>query len=196
MGRSTLITEEMRDWSESAVVGLGSLSLLEFLVDEVGDKFFSLKLREVDISASEFLIVDDLSLHEIWKSNEEGVTPWGEHLSGLAVILVEFFEKLQSLVMSLLFSEDIIEFHNEVLVGGDMCEETFWDQNTTVVLSLGSSILNEVSDSSNNIWKRFTSIGALFGNDDHIWMSLEGALKSKMRWISTHESNEIPVLNS
>ena len=77
-----------------------------------------------------------------------------------------------------------------------MGEKTLWDQDATVVLTLGSSILHEVSDSSDNIWEGLTSVGALLGDDDHIWMSLEGALKSKMRWISTHESNEIPVLNS
>lgn len=117
MGGSTLITEEVRDWREGTIVGLGSLSLLQFFVDEVGDELLSLKLREVDVGTAKLLVVDDLSLHEIWQSDVEGVTPWSQHLSGLAVVLVELLEKFQSHIVGLLISEDIIKLHNKMLVG-------------------------------------------------------------------------------
>jgi hypothetical protein len=71
MGRSSLITEEMRHWSESTTIGLRSLSLLKFFVDEVGNKLLGLELREIDVSAAKLLIVNDLSLHEVGKRDVE-----------------------------------------------------------------------------------------------------------------------------
>lgn len=195
MSRSSLVTEEVCNWSERTTVGLGSLSLLELLINEVSDELLGLKLGEVDVGSSKLLVVDDLPLHEVWECDKERVTPWGQHLTGLGIILIELLEKFESFIVGVMFSEDIIELKDKVLVGGNVCKKTFGDQYATVVFTQGGSVLNEISNSSDDVWKGLTSIGTLLGDDNHVWMSLESALKSKMGWISTHKSNEVPVLD-
>jgi len=71
MSRSSLITEEVRDWCEGASVRLRSLSLLKLLFNEVRNELLGLELREVNFGTTELLIIDDLSLHKIWQRNEE-----------------------------------------------------------------------------------------------------------------------------
>lgn len=69
------------------------------------------------------------------------------------VILVKVFEKLDSFIVRVLLSKDVVELQNEVLVGGDVSKETFWNEDATVVLTLGSSVLDEVSNSSDDVRK-------------------------------------------
>ena len=94
MSRSSLVTEEMSNWCECTSIGLGSLSLLELLINEVSNQFLGLELGEVNIGTTKLLVVDNLSLHEIWKSDVQRVRPWCEFLSSLVVILVELLKEL------------------------------------------------------------------------------------------------------
>jgi len=48
VARSTLISEEVGDWSEGALVGSGLLSSLELDLDEVGDELLGLDVRQLD----------------------------------------------------------------------------------------------------------------------------------------------------
>jgi hypothetical protein len=76
-----------------------------------------------------------------------------------------------------------------------MLQKTFWNKNTTEVLTFFSSLLYGISDSVYDIWECFSSESTLFGNNEHIWVSLESALKSQMRWVLTHQTDEIPIFN-
>lgn len=117
MSRSSLVTEEVSDWSEGSAILLGLLSFLKFLIDEISNKSFRFKLREIDITTSELLIVDDLSLHEIRKCDEEGITPWSQQFSRLAVIVVELVKHLHLILILHVLSENNVELLNQVLVG-------------------------------------------------------------------------------
>jgi len=61
-----------------------------------------------------------------------------------------------------------------------MAQKTFWNEDGTKVFTLERSLLNNISDTINDIWKCLTSVSTLFRYDDHVRVSLESTLQSKM----------------
>ena len=82
-----------------------------------------------------------------------------------------------------------------MLVCSHMVQKSLRNEDATKVLFLVSSGLYQVSDSVYNINKSLTSVGTLLRDDNGVRMCLESALDGQMRGVSTHKSDEIPVLN-
>ena len=83
----------------------------------------------------------------------------------------------------------------EVLVGSNIIEETLGDQNTAVVLALVGSFGNDITDSVNDVDQGFSSVGALFRDDDKVRVGLHGTIQDQMGGVSAHETDKVPILN-
>jgi hypothetical protein len=103
--------------------------------------------------------------------------------------------KLLGLFPVLALREELIDLMNKVLVGSNMIQETLGNENTPVVFTLVGSLSNDIANATDDIDQGFTSAGALFGDNDEVGVSLHGAFKDQMGGISTHKSNEVPVLD-
>lgn len=184
----------MSNWGESTLINLLILSSFEFNGDEMCEKFLGLNHGQIDLSGN-FLLVNKLDLHELWKSTVKRETPWGQSLLDEVLILNAFVGASLLLLLIGASFEQFIELINQMLISRDMLQKPFWNENTSEILTLFCSFLYCISDSVYDIGESFTSESTLFGDDEHIWVSLEGALKSQMRWVLTHQTNEIPILD-
>lgn len=195
MTASTLVTEEVGDRGEGSVVGTSLLSLLELLIDEVSNELFSLDMGELDATL-ELSLGKKLKLHEIGKSLIKRVGPGSQLLFSDFLMLVHVLTKLLKLLNAgdtLL--EDLVKLSNEVLEGTDERQETFRDEDATVVLASGSSLLADVSYFLYNVGESLMSSSAFLRNKDDVGLGLESALHGEVGRLSTHKSDKVPVLD-
>ena len=115
MSSSSLVAEEMGNWSEASLENSSSLSLGNLFRDEVSEELFSLNLGEVDFSG-DLLLIDKLKLHEVWQSLEETETPWTKALPHVVIVFVQLFRKFLLLLISLTHLEQGVELIDEMLV--------------------------------------------------------------------------------
>mmetsp|Transcript_36969 Transcript_36969/g.56634 ORF Transcript_36969/g.56634 Transcript_36969/m.56634 type:complete len:290 (-) Transcript_36969:2350-3219(-) len=195
MSSSSLVAEEVGNRGEGALVRSSVLSSLELELDEVRNELLGLELGEVD-AARDLLLVDQLDLHEVGQSCEQGETPWGEVFFDVAVVGCEVVGQLMALVLALAMLEHAVELVEEVAVSRQVGEQTLRDEDSTVVLALCRSFFNDVGNPVDDIWKILSTEGAFLGDNNHVRMGLEGALQGQVGGILAHQTDEVPVLDS
>jgi len=71
-------------------------------------------------------------------------------------------------LLGLSSSKELIEFNDELFASRDVVEETFWNEDTSVVLTLSCSLANLVADVLNDILQALMTILALFRDNDQV----------------------------
>jgi len=193
MGSSSLVTKEVSNWSELALVLISCCSLFKLLWNEMSNELFSLNHGKIDFTGK-FLLIDHLLLHELGKSCVEGETPWWELALNDRHIL-ELFNQILFVFRVLAVFEEVIELNNEMLVSWNVTEKTFWNENSSEIFAIFGSFNNDIANSIDNVIESFSSVGALLWNDGHVWMGSEGTFKSKMRWVLAHQPDEVPIFD-
>jgi hypothetical protein len=92
-----------------------------------------------------------LLLKEIWEGGVERVGPRGQVVLNVLFVVVELLRDLLSLLSALAISENVIDLLDQVLVGGDVVKQAFWNKHAPVVLALHCSINNDIAEFVNDI---------------------------------------------
>ena len=92
--------------------------------------------------------------------------------------------------------EKLVNLDDEIIERRDMGKESFWDNDTSIVLSYGGSLADDVTNVVDDILQTLVTILAFLGDDTVVRRRLQGTLDSQMRGLFTHETDEVPVLDS
>ena len=65
-------------------------------------------------------------------------------------------------------SKELVELNDELFASRDVVEETFWNDDTSVVLTLPCSLANLVADVLNDILQALMTILALLRDNDQV----------------------------
>ena len=71
-------------------------------------------------------------------------------------------------LLSLGNSKELVELNNELFASGDVVQETFRDENTSVVLALPCSFANLVADVLDDILQTLMTVLALLRDNDQV----------------------------
>lgn len=67
------------------------------------------------------------------------------------LVSIELMGELLCFLSVKTLRKELVDFMDEVLVGGHMVKKTLRDEDTSVVLSLISSLGNDIADTTDNI---------------------------------------------
>ena len=90
-------------------------------------------------------------------------------------------------------SEQIVEFGDEFLHGGDELNETFGNEHRAEVVAGGSALGHHFSDVGHDVVERHVLLFHFFAHDADIGLALQGAFQSDMAGGAAHELDEVPV---
>jgi len=194
MRAAALITEVVSDWSERSLIIPTLLPSCKLLLNIVSNQFFSFKLRDL-CCALDFSFEQKLLLEELWESLIKRIGPRSEDVHHRLLIVIELLREFLCLLSGHTVSKKLIDLLNQILVCGDIVEETLRNEDTTVVFPLVGSLSNDITDSVNDVDQGFSSVGALFRDDDKVRVGLHGTLQDQMGGVSAHETDKVPILN-
>ena len=193
MSGTSLVTEEVSHGAEDALVGASLLSSVKLFSDEVGEEFLGLNLGELNFS-TDFSLEEKCLLEEIGKGGVQRVGPGSEQsLDGNIVGKL----LLESVLLLLFFNvfEKLVELAEKLMEGRDVGEETFGDDNATVVLVLVGSGGDDISNVVDDVLEGLETVGALLGDDHDVRLGLEGTLEGQVGRLLAHKSDKVPVLD-
>jgi hypothetical protein len=192
VGGSALVTKEVIDHFKllRKLRLIRGVPLLQLLSYQLREHLFSFNLRELNM-ARWFSFEKKFLLCESWQRFKDSPTCSRELCFYKAPIIEEFGDKLGFVF---LFVEHLIDLFYELSNFWQVYKKTFRNNHNPEILIILLSLHNDIS----NILHGFRQTPALLSNlltdKNNIWLRLQRTLKNQMRGISTHETNEVPVL--
>ena len=84
-------------------------------------------------------------------------------------------------VLCLRQSQNVIQLSDQLLDSRNELDNTLWDDNSTEVVTISSTLTNSVSDVCNDIVEAHTLLLDLLRYEADVWLSLQSALQSDVR---------------
>lgn len=189
IGAAAFVTEEVVHGGELAVVFAFGTHIFKTLCNHGAEQLFCLDERNLHVAVG-VAVESELTGHTCGKRCVSfGIccAEIGEYELALLLLGGEAGEFLGVLC------ENIVEFGDKSLDGGNELDETFGNEHAAEVVAVGCAFCHYIGDVVHNLLKSHVLGLDLFGDYADIGLALECALEGDVRCRAAHEFDEVPV---